>query len=119
MVLQFEYERAVAATRAQLDERAFADDWASGQALSLEQAIAEAREVAETVAKRAAQPTETDDTTAEFSAISEDVGTAAAAGAPANVIPLRPRGPALPAAPDLVRWHRSPLSEICQTSALS
>ena len=36
------YERLVAAVRTQLDEETFAAAWAAGQALSLEQAIAEA-----------------------------------------------------------------------------
>src|SRR5262249_30260885 len=37
-----DYERDVAAARAQMDEAAFAAAWAAGQALPLEQAIAEA-----------------------------------------------------------------------------
>jgi tetratricopeptide (TPR) repeat protein len=37
------YRRAVAAARAQLDDATFAAAWAAGQALTLEQAIAEAR----------------------------------------------------------------------------
>jgi hypothetical protein len=37
-----DYERQLAAVRAQLDEPAFAAAWAAGRALSLEQAIAEA-----------------------------------------------------------------------------
>ena len=37
-----EYERGVAAVRAQLDAPAFAAAWADGRALRLEQAIAEA-----------------------------------------------------------------------------
>jgi predicted ATPase len=40
------YERAIALARAQLGEEAFAAAWASGQALLLEQAIAEALDVA-------------------------------------------------------------------------
>ena len=39
-----EYDRTVAAVRAQLDEAAFAAAWAAGRALSLEQAIAYALE---------------------------------------------------------------------------
>ena len=37
-----DYDRDVAAIRAQLDETTFAAAWAAGRALSLEQAIAEA-----------------------------------------------------------------------------
>jgi hypothetical protein len=40
--LPVDYERFVAATRAQLDEATFAAAWAAGAALSLDQAIAEA-----------------------------------------------------------------------------
>ena len=90
LVLQFEYERAVSATRAQLDERVFADEWASGQALSLAQAIAEAKTVAQIVAASATPPADWDETTAEIGAIIEDAGQSAAA-APTNVIPLYPR----------------------------
>jgi DNA-binding CsgD family transcriptional regulator len=39
------YERANAAVRAQLDEATFVAAWADGEALSLEQAIAEAEQV--------------------------------------------------------------------------
>ena len=39
-----DYERSVAAVRAQLDEATFAAAWAAGHALTLEQAIAEALE---------------------------------------------------------------------------
>src|SRR5262245_65430993 len=41
-VSRADYERDVAAARAQLDEAAFAEEWAAGRALTLEQAIAEA-----------------------------------------------------------------------------
>jgi predicted ATPase/transcriptional regulator with XRE-family HTH domain len=41
-VMRAEYDQAVAAIRAQLDESTFAAAWAAGRALTLEQAIAEA-----------------------------------------------------------------------------
>jgi hypothetical protein len=41
-VLRADYDRDVAAARAQLDEPAFAAAWAEGQALPLELAIGEA-----------------------------------------------------------------------------
>jgi DNA-binding NarL/FixJ family response regulator len=44
-VSRAEYERDVAAVRAQLDEATFASAWAAGRALSLDQAVAEALRV--------------------------------------------------------------------------
>jgi hypothetical protein len=38
------YDRDVAATRAQLDERSFAAAWAAGRAMTLEQVVADALE---------------------------------------------------------------------------
>jgi len=40
--MRTDYDRAVASVRAQLDEATFGAAWAEGQALTLEQAIAEA-----------------------------------------------------------------------------
>ena len=42
---QVEYDRNVAAVRAQLDEATFAAAWAEGRAMTLEQAIDYARQV--------------------------------------------------------------------------
>jgi hypothetical protein len=47
-----DYEHALAATRAQLDERSWAAAWAEGQTLSLEQAIARATEADMPIAER-------------------------------------------------------------------
>jgi predicted ATPase len=78
LVLQSEYERAVAATRTQLEDRAFAAEWAAGRALSLAQAITEAEETAAAIA-----------------AAIENADAADAPVAPSNVIPMRasPRRP--------------------------
>lgn len=43
-----DYDRAVAASRAQLDDRTFAAAWAAGRAMSLEQTIAYALDMAST-----------------------------------------------------------------------
>jgi non-specific serine/threonine protein kinase len=87
----FEYERVVSTTRAQLAERAFGDEWSSGAALSLEQAIAEAGTVAEMVASRVTQEVRTDAWVAEASAVTAEGGETAEAPDRSNVIPLRPR----------------------------
>jgi len=42
---RIEYDRHVAAARAQMDAKAFAAAWAAGRALSLDQASAEARAI--------------------------------------------------------------------------
>jgi hypothetical protein len=55
MVDQAAYDQHVAAVRAQLDPATFEAAWAAGQALSLEQAIAEAEAVA-TAAQAASEP---------------------------------------------------------------
>ena len=68
------YERVIAAARARLDERAFTDAWASGQALSLEQALAEAEAVIGFVSKSRT--------------VAADADTDAV---PANVVALRAR----------------------------
>ena len=46
---QIDYERNLAAVRAQLGDAAFEAAWTEGQAMSFEAAVAEARRVAESV----------------------------------------------------------------------
>jgi predicted ATPase/DNA-binding SARP family transcriptional activator len=85
----FEYERVVSATRAALDDQAFAEESARGETLSLEQAIAAARTVAGMIT---APGIGTDERAVPPGVIVDEADHAADAPATqGNVIPLRPR----------------------------
>jgi predicted ATPase/DNA-binding SARP family transcriptional activator len=83
-----EYDSNLEAVRARLGENAFAAAVAAGRALPLEQAIAEARAVAEMVGSEALSPTETDTASAGPSVATAEPSLSVAP-AKSNVIPLR------------------------------
>jgi predicted ATPase/DNA-binding SARP family transcriptional activator len=77
-----QYERVMTGIRAQLSDQVFRDERASGQALSLAQAVVEAETIVAAVSTAQAAPASS---TPDASGASET--------APANVIPLRARRP--------------------------
>lgn len=87
----FDYEQVVVATRTQLEERAFAEAWAAGEALSLTQAVAEAGIVAAMAASPTASLTETDEYAVASTGATDEASHAAGTPSQTNVIPLRPR----------------------------
>jgi hypothetical protein len=83
-----QYERALITTRSQLAERAFLAEWDSGQALSLEQAVAEAKTVIENMAMLS-YPSEPKERAAAVAA--GDAGHSEETKTATNVVRLRPR----------------------------
>ncbi|MGH2617539.1 MAG: ATP-binding protein, partial [Thermomicrobiales bacterium] len=83
-----DYDRNLKTVRARLGDEAFAAAFAAGRALPLEQAIAEARVVAEMVGSEALSPTQTDAASAGPRAATSEANRSVAP-AESNVIPLR------------------------------